>query len=446
MDPDGDTLGAESTELLQALIRNACINDGSPGSGQEVRNADTLEAVLDHTAIDLERFEPAPGRVSIVARLEGTDPNAPTLLLHAHTDVVPADPDLWSFDPFCGDVVDGMVRGRGAIDMLGYAATMAVSLRRAASGPRRAGTLVFAATADQEAQSELGTAWLVEHHPGTIRADYAVTESGGYPIPGPTGVELPVIVSEKGSHWFDLRVVGRPSRPQVADPGGAIELAADIIRRIADYRPPADVPSTFREFLEGSGWSELLGGLLEPGVAQDAILDALPDALALMFDASTRPILSTMSVRGDRDPHLAAPVVDLEVNIRTLPGDGTDEAEAVLLDALGDAAGHVTITGRRGEAGSGSPVDTALWRSLRRIAAREYPDAPLVPFMNVGGSDARFFRRLGAVVYGAGLYSQRVISGDFFSMLHGTDEQVDVESLALMTRLWTGLGDDLLAA
>lgn len=435
----------ETIELLQLLIRNACVNDGTVGSGQEVRNADALVAVLDGPGVEIERFEPAPGRVSLVARIDGSDPAAPSLLLHAHTDVVAADPEEWSFDPFAGDVVDGMVRGRGAIDMLGYASTMAIAMRQLADeGFRPAGTLIFAATADQEAQSQLGTAWLVDHHPDAVRADYAVTESGGYPIPGPVGVALPVIVSEKGSHWFDVRVEGRPSRPQVADPGGAVVLAAEMVRRIDSYRPSGDVPATFRRFLEDSGWAGLLGGLLDPGPAREAILDALPDELALMFDASTRPILSTTSIHGDRTPHLGAPTVRLEVNVRTLPHTDAGEAEAVLRDALGDTAEHATISLIRGETGTSSPVDTPLWEALRGITAGIYPDGPLVPFMNIGGSDARFFRRLGAVVYGAGLYSQRVISSDFFSMIHGVDEQVDVESLALMRDLWTGLARDLL--
>lgn len=435
----------EATELLQALIRNACVNDGTVGSGQEVRNADTLMSVLEGPGIEVERFEPEPARVNLVARIEGSDKGAPILLLHAHTDVVPADPDEWSFDPFAGDVVDGMVRGRGAIDLLGYASTIATSMRHLANqGFRPAGTLIFAATADQEAQSDLGSRWLVEHHPDAVRADYAITESGGFPIPGPVGVALPVIVSEKGSHWFDVRVDGRRSRPQVADPGGSVVLAAEMIRRIDAYRPAGDVPTTFRDFLEASGWAGLLGALLDAGPEREAILDALPDELALMFDASTRPILSTASVHGERTPHLGAPTVLLEVNVRTLPHTDAGDAEAMLREALGDIAERATITLIRGEAGTSSPVDTPLWEALRGITARIYPDGPLVPFMNIGGSDARFFRRLGAVVYGAGLYSDRVISGDFFSMIHGVDEAVDVESLALMSDLWVGLARDLL--
>ncbi|MGZ4706870.1 MAG: M20/M25/M40 family metallo-hydrolase, partial [Acidimicrobiales bacterium] len=118
---------AEVTDLLQHLIRNACVNDGSVASGDEVRSADLLETFLEGTSLDLETYEPEPGRKSLVARLEGRNPDAPTLLLMGHTDVVPVNPDGWQRDPFGGELVDGTVWGRGAVDMLNLTASMAVA-------------------------------------------------------------------------------------------------------------------------------------------------------------------------------------------------------------------------------------------------------------------------------------------------------------------------------
>src|SRR5262245_10035471 len=109
---------SEVTDLLQHLIRNACVNDGSESSGQEIRSAEPLHTYLDGVCLDIERYEPAPGRTSLVTRIEGTDPNAPTLLLMGHTDVVPANPNGWRHDPFGGELIDGEVWGRGAVDML----------------------------------------------------------------------------------------------------------------------------------------------------------------------------------------------------------------------------------------------------------------------------------------------------------------------------------------
>ena len=156
-----DDLPADETrELLQALIRNRCVNDGSPTSGDEHRNAAVLEAYLLGRGVELQRYEPVPGRVSLLARLEGTDPDAPTVGLMGHTDVVPVTPERWRHDPFAAEVIDGEVWGRGAIDMLNLTASMAVALRRLAEGPRTRASVLLLAVADEEGGGELGAgAW-----------------------------------------------------------------------------------------------------------------------------------------------------------------------------------------------------------------------------------------------------------------------------------------------
>jgi acetylornithine deacetylase/succinyl-diaminopimelate desuccinylase-like protein len=113
-----DAAEGPTTELLQSLIRNQCVNDGTPESGEEVRNADLLQTYLEGVGLGVERFDSLPGRTSIVARIEGSDPDAPSLCLMGHTDVVPVNPDGWSRDPFGGELIEGEVWGRGAIDML----------------------------------------------------------------------------------------------------------------------------------------------------------------------------------------------------------------------------------------------------------------------------------------------------------------------------------------
>src|SRR6516225_4111160 len=137
-----DTATAETVELLQAMIRNACVNDGTAESGQEIRSADVLETYLEGAGLDVETFEPTPGRRSVVSRIEGRDRDAPTLLLMGHTDVVPVSPSGWSRDPFGGELVDGEIWGRGAIDMLNLTSSMAVAVKQLArDGWRPRGTL-----------------------------------------------------------------------------------------------------------------------------------------------------------------------------------------------------------------------------------------------------------------------------------------------------------------
>ena len=126
-----DALTNETVELLQQMIRNKCVNDGTVASGQEVRTTDLLRTYLQGSGLDLEVYEPdgAPGRTSLVARIEGTDPTAPTLCLMGHTDVVPVTPETWTRDPFGGELVNGEVWGRGAVDMLNLTASQAVALK-----------------------------------------------------------------------------------------------------------------------------------------------------------------------------------------------------------------------------------------------------------------------------------------------------------------------------
>ena len=188
-----DRVTTEATELLRTLIRNACVNDGSADSGQEVRTVDALEDYFAGSGLPLERHPAAPGRVSLITRIEGRDRRAPTLLLMGHTDVVPANPAGWTRDPFGAELVEGIVWGRGAIDMLNITTTMAVATRRlAAPGFHPRGTLVYLAVADEEALGTYGAGHLTAHAPEAVRADYVVTESGGTPIPTPTGPALPL--------------------------------------------------------------------------------------------------------------------------------------------------------------------------------------------------------------------------------------------------------------
>ena len=155
----------ESTELLQALIRNRCVNDGTAESGHEVRNADVLRQFLGSTGLDMQQYEPTPGRASLVARIEGTDPTAPKLCLMGHTDVVPVNESGWTHDPFGGELIDGEVWGRGAVDMLNLTASMAVAFKHLArSGWRPKGTLLYFGVGDEEAGGVWGAKWMVDHN------------------------------------------------------------------------------------------------------------------------------------------------------------------------------------------------------------------------------------------------------------------------------------------
>jgi len=267
-----DKIADESADLLAHLIRNACVNDGTPESGFESRSADVLAQYLGDTGLDLERYAAQPGRENLVARIEGSDPTAPTLLLMGHTDVVPVNPDGWRRDPFAGEIIDGEVWGRGAVDMLNLTATMAVAFRHLAlSGFRPRGTLIYLAVADEENLGTWGAEHLLTRENEAVAADYVVTEAGGFQMPNAKGPRLPVIVGEKGSYWCRITVRGTPghaSQPFRTD--NALVTAAEIVRRLAEYRPPTMIHDTWRQFIEGVDFGpEWNSRLLDEGTLHD---------------------------------------------------------------------------------------------------------------------------------------------------------------------------------
>ncbi|MEL7158943.1 MAG: M20/M25/M40 family metallo-hydrolase, partial [Actinomycetota bacterium] len=275
-------LTSHTVELLQTMIRNACVNDGTPESGQEFRNADTLTSFFEGAGLDIERYEPTPGRVSLVSRIEGTDPEAPSLCLMGHTDVVPVNEQGWSRDPFGGELHDGEVWGRGAVDMLNITASMAVAFRHLkTSGFRPRGDLIYFAVADEESGSHHGAQWMADHHADDIRADYVLTENGGLHSDPDGRPAIGVNIGEKGVAWRRLRLRGQPghgSMPFRSD--NALLKAAAVAHRLGEYRPPARFTELWTEKVESLG--------LDPerrAILLDA--DQIDDALAAMPNKGT---------------------------------------------------------------------------------------------------------------------------------------------------------------
>lgn len=436
----------EVTDLLQHLIRNACVNDGSVTSGGEVRSVDLLRSYLEGSGLDLESYEPEPGRASLVARIEGRDPDAPTLLLMGHTDVVPVNPDGWDRDPFAGELVDGTVWGRGAVDMLNLTASMAVATRRLAeSGFRPEGTLVYLAVADEEALGTFGAQWLVDHEPDAVGADYVITESGGIPIPSPTGLKLPVIVGEKGTYWCTLRVSGTPghgSQPFRTD--NAVVTAAEVVRRLAEFQPETHIHEVWHRFISSMGYPAEISDPLLSADGLMEVLDGLPVGMARQFHACTHTTFSPNIVHGGSKINTIPDLVELEVDIRTLPGQSDDDIAALIALALGDLADRVEVVVESSDASSASPFDTPLWDTLSRVTQRFYEGSTTVPYLTVGATDARFFRRKGITSYGYGMFSERMTFEDYGAMFHGDNERIDVESLGLSVELWDLVARDLL--
>jgi acetylornithine deacetylase/succinyl-diaminopimelate desuccinylase-like protein len=436
---------AEATELLRDLIRNKCVNDGRVESGQETKSVDLLGSYLEGAGLDLERYDPQPGRTSLVSRIEGSDPQAPSLLLMGHTDVVPVNPDGWSRDPFGAELIDGFIWGRGAVDMLNETATMAIAFRRLAdSGFKPRGTLIYLAVADEEALGTWGAKWLVENECDAVYADYVLTESGGFQIPTAGGPRLPVMVDEKGTYWSKLTVKGTPghaSQPFRTD--NAVVTAAEVVRRLHEYRPPTRIHDTWRGFVEGMEYPpEFRDALLKDDELRD-FAGTLPLGLSRVVYSCTHTTFAPTVIHGGTKTNVIPDQVEIQVDIRTLPGETEDDVHHHLREALGDLYMTVDIEGND-DPSTASPIDTPLWDTLSRVSGRLVGGSALVPFVMVGGTDNRFFRRAGSVGYGFGLFSQRLTFEDYATMFHGNDERIDQESLALTTALWEEVARQLL--
>jgi acetylornithine deacetylase/succinyl-diaminopimelate desuccinylase-like protein len=444
-------LTGETVELLQTLIRNQCVNDGTAESGHETRNADVLQTYVEGNGVDIERWEPTPGRASFVARIPGTDPNAPSLCMMGHTDVVPVNPAGWTHDPFGGELIDGEVWGRGAVDMLNLTSSMAVVFRSfVRRGFRPKGDLLYFAVADEEAGSAHGARWVADEHPDAIRCDYVLTESGGLHHGSEDNRSVDVIVGEKGVAWRRLRLRGTPghgSMPYGSD--NALAKAAKVVTRLAEYRPTPRFHELWRGQVASLGLDDDMTAAMLDESAIDELLVGLPNAGAQRFlHACTHTTFSpnVVGTKGQPKTNVIPDIVDLDIDIRTMPGEHTDEVTQHLRAALGDELfERVEVEVLIDDPASISRTDTPLWDALQRAVNVPFPDARLNPQFTVGFTDSRVFRELGAVSYGAGLFSPTLDPGEFNLRFHGHDERVDIESLRLTTELWERVIVDLMS-
>jgi acetylornithine deacetylase/succinyl-diaminopimelate desuccinylase-like protein len=442
-----EALTGEATELLQRLIQNHCVNDGTAASGDEIRNSELLANYLHGAGVELEHFEGAPGRESLVARIDGSDPTAPSLCLMGHTDVVPVNPAGWHEDPFGGELINGEVWGRGAIDMLNITATMAVAFKHLVqSGFRPRGSLTYFAVADEEAGGRLGAEWMVDNHWDAVASDYVLTEIGGWSdLPGDGSRRIVVNVAEKGLAWRRLTVKGTPghgSMPYRTD--NALVTAAEVVKRISDYRNVPWVGDLWLEQLAGLNLPESTkAALADPATLDDALAE-LPTALARGCHAVTHMTFSPNVAHGGEKTNTVPDQVVLEVDVRTLPGQTAEEVDAHISKALGDLAGRVEISPLQQYGSTRSGTDNPLWEALGHQVSAAYPGSRLSPAILVGATDARFFRDKGSIAMGAALYSPEVTFETFAGRFHGNDERVDVASLGLSTGLWTAVVKELL--
>jgi acetylornithine deacetylase/succinyl-diaminopimelate desuccinylase-like protein len=421
-------------ELCAALVRIDTTNR-APGDAEGEREAAELVAsvLADDVGVEPLVLESAPRRANVVARVPGTAPELPALLVQAHLDVVPADPAGWSVPPFSGEVRDGFVWGRGSVDMKDMCATVLSAVRswrRRGVSPRR--DIVLAFVADEETGGEYGAQWLVDEHPGLFEGCGAgIGEGGGYTL-GVDGVRLyPVGAAERGTMHLRLTASGRAGHGSRPNPDNPVVTLVAALARIAAHRWPVRLTPTVREYLVRTG--EALGVPVDLGsdAAVDATVARLGRAGALaaaVVRPSTTPTVLSAGSAVNVIPSRAEALVDT----RVLPG-GTEEVLAVVDELLGPGVRREFVT--RGEPVQ-APFDSPWFAAMAEALRAEDPEAVVVPYCLGGGTDAKAFSALGIPCYGFGPLGLPDDTGyDHRAMAHGVDERVPVTGLQFGARV-----------
>lgn len=413
------TLRDEAVGLLRELLR---LNTANP-PGNETIAAELLRAYLEDSGVSSELYALEPERANLVARIPGRG-EGPSLLLLSHTDTVVADPAEWSVSPWSGELKDGCVWGRGALDMKGHVAAAAIAIATLArEGFEPAGDLVFAATADEEVGVDVGLSWLCRAHPDAVRTDYCVNEGGGERVGlgGRNGYLC--TTAEKMSAPFRLVVHGRSghaSMPGIAD--NALVRAARLIERVAALRQaPRLMPETEALFAR-------LGEVPGPAELERAVAGLPPDVRQMvepMLGFAISPTIISASERTNVISGLCEVVCDC----RLLPGDTPEDVEPVIRAGLGEDSYDLEWLDAVG--GTGSPLGTPLWHAIASFVAEIDPGADVVPVVSPGFTDSHFLRQaFGTVAYG--FFPMRTMDPELAARLvHSADERIAVEDLEL---------------
>jgi acetylornithine deacetylase/succinyl-diaminopimelate desuccinylase-like protein len=417
-----ETLRDEVTDLLQRLIR---VDTTNP-PGNETAAAELLREYLEANGVACELIAKVPERANLVARIPGGE--GPSLLFLSHTDVVLADPGEWSLPPFSGELRDGEVWGRGALDMKGQVAASAVAIASLArEGFRPTGDLLFAATADEEVGDDFGLSWLCREHPAAVRCDFAVNEGGGDRLVLTDGTAIyEATAAEKKTAPFRIHVRGRSghaSMPGIAD--NALVKAARLIERLAAFQPEPQVGPEVEGFLRA-----VLGEVPPPLEAVErtrALSPAAADFVEALLGATFSPTIISASAKRNVIPALCV----IEVDCRLLPGQHPEHIEPLIRAVLGGDIEY-ELEWLEPEGGTRSPLDTPLWRALEEWVAATEPGARAAPLCGAGFTDSHWLREaFGTVAYGFFPITGDMPPEEAALLVHSADERVPVSDLVL---------------
>ncbi|MFD0309083.1 M20/M25/M40 family metallo-hydrolase [Streptomyces sp. NPDC127119] len=421
----------EVVRFTSDLIRIDTTNRGG-GDCQERPAAEYAAALLAEAGLEPTLLERTKGRTNVVARLEGTDPSADALLVHGHLDVVPAQAEDWSVHPFSGEVRDGVVWGRGAVDMKNMDAMILAVVRqwaRAGVRPRR--DLVIAFTADEEASAEDGSGFLADQHAGLFAGcTEGISESGAFTFHDGAGRQLyPLAAGERGTGWLKLTARGRAGHGSKVNRSNAVTRLAAAIARIGDHEWPVRLTPTVRAALTELAALYGVEPTLDGADGVDRLLDKLGPAASLV----------EATVRNSANPTM----LDAGYKVNVIPGEavahvdgrflaGTEDEFRATLDRLTGPDVEWEFVHR--EVALQAPLDSTTYARMRAAVEEFAPEGNVVPYCMSGGTDAKQFSRLG--ITGYGFAPLKLPPGfDYQALFHGVDERVPVEALHFGVRV-----------
>ncbi len=432
---DWKKTGWEAAHMLADLIR---INTSNPPGNESLACA-FLKPRYEEIGLETVVVESAPGRGSIIGRLNARDPQGPPLLFLAHLDVVPAEPEGWTLPPFSGEMKDDYVYGRGALDCKNAVTAEWHALRlfkRAGLEPRR--DVILAATADEEAGGKFGVPWILENHPHLLDPGFCVNEGGGF---GYSMGEKEIYfcqTAEKGVCWFNLAAVGEPGHASVPRPDSAMDRMLDALAALKKMGAAVSVSRTMRALI--AGVAQAMGGTVNPEKLGDKKIAALLDASARseemkrIFYALTRNTLSITMVHGGVKTNVIPARVEAAIDCRIVPGEDPQKLLAQIRKVT--APFQVSVEPLQISAGVEVEPKGELYDALEQALQAGRPNASMVPFMVPGGTDGRFLAERGVKVYGF-IPVLADPGGDVsvFRRAHGINERLAVADLSFAIRV-----------
>ncbi|HEV3227883.1 MAG TPA: M20/M25/M40 family metallo-hydrolase [Solirubrobacteraceae bacterium] len=429
-------LQTETTDVLRRLIRFNTVNP----PGNERAAQEYLAGYLGEAGLECELLGRTPERPNLVARLPGAD-DGPTLCLLSHVDTVLATASEWQHDPWSGELAEGCVWGRGALDMKSQTAAevvAAVTLARSGWRPQR-GTLLVVCVVDEEAGGREGAQWITKTHPDQVRCDLLINEGGGGLFEYDGRRFYGVCCAEKGVFRFKLitdGVAGHASMPRLGD--NALLKMAPLLQRMADRQPDFDVTDPPRALLSALGEpsQEDVRATLERVRAKDPLQAALLEPMLGVTLAPTR-------IRASEKINVIPSRAELEVDCRVPPGLGEAEARRRIQEVLGEDGYRLEFLEK--VVGNSSPIETELMDHIRAWVAEHDPEATCVPTMLPGFTDSRTFRAAFPECVAYGFFPHRYMGlYEAAPLVHSANERIDVRDLGFATRFFADLAERVL--